>query len=213
MMGGRGRAFRFPGRVYAIVDSGVRSSVAPVDLAETLLDAGVRLLQLRAKLLATRDFCDLARAIGAACRRRSALFIVNDRADIARLVEADGVHLGQTDLPPRDARRILGDDAVIGFSTHNLAQITAARDDDALDYLAFGPIFATASKADADPRQGIEGLRAARAVTARPLVAIGGIDGDSAADVLAAGADAVAMIGALAKARDPAELLRRIEGR
>jgi len=207
----RPRRFRFPGRVYAIVDTGVRGRTSLLELTAALLEGGVRVLQLRAKDLSTRELCDLARTLRPLCTRREALFLVNDRPDVARLVGADGVHLGQSDLPPRQARRIVGEDAIIGLSTHNLAQVREADRLDSVDYIGFGPLFATTSKSDTEACQGIEGLRAARSSTSLPLTAIGGLSADSAAEALAAGADAVAMIGALARAEDPAALVRALE--
>lgn len=200
--------FRFPSPVYPIADAGDgRDTLA---LAEALLAAGARLLQLRAKTLATGAFVVLARAVKAAADRAGALLIINDRPDIALLIDAGGVHLGQDDLPPADARALLGPDKIIGNSTHNLAQVDAALAAGAIDYLAFGPIFATRSKRDPDPVQGIDALRAVRARCPLPLVAIGGIDTTSVPAVRAAGADAVAVIGALTAAADPAAALRAL---
>ncbi|MGH7786294.1 MAG: thiamine phosphate synthase, partial [Candidatus Binatia bacterium] len=166
--------FRFPSPVYPIADAvDGRDTLA---LAEALLAGGARLLQLRAKTLATGAFVELARAVKAAADRAGALLIINDRTDIARLIDAGGVHLGQDDLPPADARALLGQDKVIGVSTHTLDQVDAALAAGAIDYLAFGPIFATRSKRDPDPVQGLDALRATRARCPLPLVAIGGID-------------------------------------
>jgi len=120
---------------------------------------------------------------------------VDDRADIAMLLEA-GLHLGQDDLPPRDARRLLGPDAAVGFSSHNIAQLSAAGGEP-VSYVAFGPVFPTASKRNPDPVTGIEALRECRAMVEKPLVAIGGITRETAAAVWAAGADSVAVIGDL----------------
>ena len=143
---------------------------------------------------------DAARDIARMCREVGALFIVDDRADIAMLLEAS-LHVGQDDLPPRDARRLLGSDAVIGFSSHNVPQVCAAGGEPA-DYVAFGPVFPTASKRNPDPVTGIEALKECRALVEKPLVAIGGITRETAAGVWAAGADSVAVIGDLL----PAEL-------
>jgi len=191
-----------PSRLYAIVDP-LDTGRDPLDLARAMLDGGARLLQLRLRssatgaLLATAErMCDLTAAAGAT-------FIVNDRADVARACGADGVHLGQDDLPIAAARRVLGAGPIVGFSTHSETQLAAARARGA-DYLAFGPIFATTSKSKADPVLGCDRLRAARALTAGPLVAIGGITAATAPAVLAAGADAVAVIAALVRAPDVA---------
>lgn len=197
--------FRFPSPVYPIADAGDGRDTPA--LVAALLAGGARLLQLRAKALPTGAFVALARAVKTATDRAGALLIINDRADIARLIDAAGVHLGQDDLPPADARAILGPDKVIGFSTHNLDQVDAGLRAGAIDYLAFGPIFATHSKRDPDPVQGLDALRAARARCPLPLVAIGGIDAATVPAVRAAGADAVAIIGALTGAADPAAAL------
>jgi len=203
-------AFAFSDPLYPIADAVVGRDV--VALAEAILAGGAALLQLRAKDIATAELVALARAVKARADAAGARLIINDRADVARLVDAAGVHLGQDDLPPAAARAILGPSAVIGFSTHSLDQVAAALGDHAIDYLAFGPIFPTASKRGADPAQGLAALTAVRARCPLPLVAIGGIDASTVADVLAAGADAVAVIGAVAAAPDPAAALRALRG-
>lgn len=193
-------AFRFPQPVYPIADS--------LRLVDAILAGGARLLQLRAKDLPTGDLVALARAVQARAEFAGALLIIDDRADVAQLVGAAGVHLGQGDLPPAAARAILGPDRIIGFSTHNRRQVDAALRDEAIDYLAFGPIFATASKRAPDPAQGVSALADVRARCPLPLVAIGGITEARLAEVLAAGADAAAVIGAIAGAPDPAQATR-----
>jgi thiamine-phosphate pyrophosphorylase len=201
-------AFRFPQPLYPIAD------VAPgrdgVALATAILAGGAKLLQLRAKELAPRELIAVARAVRARTRTAGALLLINDRADVAQLVGADGVHLGQDDLSPAAARAILGPNKVIGFSTHSAAQMDAAIRNGGVDYVAFGPIFATASKRNPDPVQGLDALRAVRARCPLPLVGIGGITGSSAGDVLAAGADAVAVIGAISGSADAAVATRAL---
>jgi thiamine-phosphate pyrophosphorylase len=154
--------------------------------------------------------------VKALCDRHGAALIVNDRADVAKLVDAHGVHLGQEDLPPAAARRILGPSKVIGFSTHTPAQAEAALAEGVADYLAFGPIFPTSSKTNPDPVQSLDALRAVRRLCPLPLVAIGGITRENIAAVLATGADAAAVIAAIARVDDPSEatrdLLRRARG-
>lgn len=151
-------------------------------------------MQLRHKGHFPRDLFEKAEEIARLCESAGALFIVNDRADIAALVGA-GLHLGQEDIEPSDARKV-APNAVIGFSTHNRAQLEAAAHEP-VDYVALGPIFQTGSKANPDPVVGVEGLRALRPLTTRPLVAIGGITRSNAARVFEAGADSVAIIGDL----------------
>ncbi|MBI3280678.1 MAG: thiamine phosphate synthase [Acidobacteria bacterium] len=183
-------------RLYAIIDTGAvrRRGCTPETAAEAFLAAGAEMLQLRHKQF-DRDTYDAARRIAALCREAGANFIVNDRADIALLLDA-GLHIGQDDLPAADARRLIGRGAALGFSTHNEAQLRASADLP-IDYVGFGPIFPTASKQDPDPVTGVERLRRLRPVCARPLVAIGGIARANARQVLEAGADAVAVIGDL----------------
>jgi thiamine-phosphate pyrophosphorylase len=203
-------------RFYPILDAdaAARHGVEPANAAAQILEAGAKILQFRHKGFFSRDAFAMLERIAALCREAGALLIVNDRADIARLVGA-GVHLGQEDLPPSAVRSIVGD-APIGFSTHNEAQMRAAAAEPA-DYLAFGPIFGTSSKANPDPVVGLEELRRLRALANRPLVAIGGITRANARSVLEAGADSVAVIGDLfpddgnlrARAAEWIELTRR----
>jgi thiamine-phosphate pyrophosphorylase len=187
---------------YPIVDS--------ADAAEAILEAGARILQFRHKGFFSRDVFVEAERIAALCRDADALFVINDRADIAMLLDA-ALHLGQDDLPPADARRIMPPNRIIGFSTHNADQLRAA-DREPVDYLAIGPIFATASKQNPDPVVGLDRLRTLRALTRKPLVAIGGITRETALSVLEAGADSVAIIGDLyPQPRTKASLRARAE--
>jgi thiamine-phosphate pyrophosphorylase len=172
---------------YPIIDT--------VPAAEALLEAGARILQFRHKGFFSRQAFEDASRIAALCRSAGVLFVVNDRADVALLLNA-ALHLGQDDLAPSDARRILPAASVIGFSTHNERQLRAA-EAEPVDYLAIGPIFATASKQNPDPVVGIDGLRTLRPLTQKPLVAIGGITRESAPQVFEAGADSIAVIGDL----------------
>ncbi|MBM3773756.1 MAG: thiamine phosphate synthase [Acidobacteria bacterium] len=183
-------------RVYPILDAGALAArgLGLVEAAEALLEGGAGILQIRNKQLWTREFFAGAEEVARLSGGR-AILMINDRADIARLLGA-GVHLGQDDLAPADARRVLAAGALVGFSTHNAGQLEAAQSEP-VDYVALGPIFATGSKPDPDPEVGIERLRAWRASSDRPLVAIGGVTRANARAVLAAGADSVAVIGDL----------------
>jgi thiamine-phosphate diphosphorylase len=192
--------------LYAIVDP-LDTGRSPVALAEALLAGGARLLQLRLKGASAANVLAAARAIRPRARAVGALFLVNDRPDIARAVDADGVHLGQDDLPVAAAREVLGPGALIGVSTHDLDEARAAVAAGA-DYLGVGPVYTTTSKADPLRPRGLDLVRAVRAAVERPLVAIGGITPETAATVRAAGADAVAMIAALVCAPDPAAAVR-----
>jgi thiamine-phosphate pyrophosphorylase len=177
---------------YPVLDA---DRVPAVPAAEALLEAGARILQFRHKSFFSRKAFEEARRISELCRTAGALFVVNDRADIAKLLDA-ALHLGQDDLAPADARRILPAPNIIGFSTHNEQQLRAG-DREPVDYLAIGPIFATKSKQNPDPMVGLDRLRAWRSLTRKPLVAIGGITRESAPQVFEAGADSVAVIGDL----------------
>jgi thiamine-phosphate pyrophosphorylase len=182
---------------YPILDTetAARRGMDPVDAAARILEAGAGLLQLRHKGFFSRELFEQAREIAGLCRGAGALFVINDRADVGKLLDA-ALHLGQDDLPPADARLVLGDGALIGFSTHNEAQLIAAAAEP-VEYLAIGPIFGTVSKVNPDPVVGLEELRRLRRLTARHLVAIGGITRANARSVLEAGADSVAVIGDL----------------
>jgi thiamine-phosphate pyrophosphorylase len=184
------------------------------DIVQTALDAGVRLFQFRMKTPEARRFYEMAVVLCPLVQKRGGTFIVNDRVDIAKAIGADGVHLGQEDMPLADARAILGPGRLIGISTHNPAQAVAAEVGGA-DYIGFGPIFPTATKENPDPVVGVAGVREARAKVRLPIVAIGGITAKNAADVRAAGADCIAVVSAVLAATDPqaaiAELLKAIE--
>jgi thiamine-phosphate pyrophosphorylase len=196
----------------AIVDADVarRARWTVTDLAAAFLDGGATLLQLRAKEAPSGAFLEAASAIAEMTRRAHARLIVNDRADIARLSGADGVHVGQDDLSASQARAIVGAGAIVGLSTHTPAELEAALEDPA-DYVAIGPVFGTATKATGYDALGLEPVRRA-AVRAsaggRPLVAIGGITIETAPAVLSAGASSVAVIADLLAGGDPAARVR-----
>jgi thiamine-phosphate pyrophosphorylase len=192
--------------LYAIVDP-LDTGRAPVELAAALLAGGARVLQLRLKGSSGRETLEVARAVRPLVQRAGALLIVNDRPDVARGAKADGVHLGQDDLPVSAARALLGPLAIVGVSTHTPSQARDAATAGA-DYLGVGPIFTTTTKANALPARGLELLRTVRSAVELPLVAIGGITPETAPDVRAAGADAVAMIAALVRAPDVARAVR-----
>ena len=194
-------------RLYAIVDAERIGSASPLAICRILLDAGVRLIQYRDKKASARDLFEACRQLQVSVREAGGIFIVNDRADVALAVDADGVHVGQGDLPVELARRVLGKRKMIGTSTHSLEQVREA-DETSADYLAFGPIFPTQSKENPDPVVGLAGLREARKLTRRPLVAIGGITLENAPSVIAAGADSVAVIRDLFQVPDIAQRAR-----
>ncbi len=192
--------------LYAIIDPDLAS--APLTyLTSTLADADVRLMQLRYKRGSAERIYSQAKELQTILAPRGVRFIVNDRPDIAAMTDSGGVHVGQEDLPAEEARRICGISRWVGVSTHNLEQLREA-DLTSVDYIAVGPIFPTGTKRNPDPVVGIEFLRAARQMTAKPLVAIGGITIESAAEVFRAGADSVAIIRDLLAAPDQAERAR-----
>jgi thiamine-phosphate pyrophosphorylase len=185
----------FP-QIYPLTDIAL-SGLSHAEQVERLCDGGATLIQLREKNLPTLEFYGQARAALTVARQRGARVIVNDRVDIALALGADGVHLGQYDLPPEAARRLLGERAIIGFSTHDADQARQAVKLP-VNYLAIGPIFSTQTKANPSPEVGLDGLRAVRQIVGSlPLVAIGGITEFNAQEVIEAGADAVALVSAL----------------
>ncbi|HKW74996.1 MAG TPA: thiamine phosphate synthase [Terriglobales bacterium] len=170
--------------------------LAASNFAEQLLAAGATLIQLRDKSSDVRRFLSCARELRRLTAKRAKL-IINDRADLCLAAGADGVHLGQDDLSPAAARSIFRNEKLwVGYSTHNLSQVREA-DSLPVDYIAVGPVFATASKENPDPVIGLEGVRAARAATSKPLVAIGGITRENCLQVKEAGADSMAVISDL----------------
>jgi thiamine-phosphate pyrophosphorylase len=190
------------------VDVAERAGWMALDLARACLDGGAQLIQLRAKRLPSGPFLSLADDVVRLGRDYDARILINDRVDLARLSGAAGVHIGQDDLPPAEARQLLGPDAMIGFSTHSPAQLAAAVREP-LTYVAVGPIFGTRTKETGYNPVGLELVRrAAEQSEGLPVVAIGGITLDTAAKVLAAGATNVAVISDLLTGGDPSTRVR-----
>lgn len=204
--------FSFPARLYPIIDPLDQPADTCVALARAVLSGGAPLIQLRLKRTATGTVVALARRVKAMADRYGAQLIINDRCDVAKLIDAAGVHLGQDDLPPAAAREILGAGKIIGFSTHTLQQAAVAARAGVADYIGFGPIYPTTSKLQPDPAQGLAGLRVTRAQVRLPIAAIGGISADTLRPVLDAGADAVAMIGEIVRAADVTTAVRVLLG-
>lgn len=190
-------------RLYAITDRRL-SGLSHAEQVARLIEGGATFIQLREKHLSPREFYREAEAALRVARASGAKLIINDRADIALALGADGVHLGQDDMPPEAARALLGEGAVIGFSTHNVEQAVGAASLP-VDYVAVGPVFATGSKERPDPVVGLEGLRRVRGAVGGSvkLVAIGGVTRARARAVLDSGADSVAVISALLAHSDP----------
>lgn len=197
------------------VDAAAKAGWSAADLATAFLAGGAQFLQLRAKGLASGPLLELASGLVELAGASGAIVVVNDRADVARLSGAAGVHVGQDDLPPADVRRILGSDALVGYSTHTIEQIEGAIVEP-VDYVAIGPVFGTTSKETGYDAVGLDLVREA-AVRVHPrglrLVAIGGITLERAAEVIDAGADVVAVIGDLLATGDPEARAREYASR
>jgi thiamine-phosphate pyrophosphorylase len=187
--------------LYVILDRAARPERPLLEVLNAAAAGGAAIFQYRNKTASMKDAYEEAGPLRARARELGVLFLVNDRCDLALAIDADGVHLGQTDLPYAKARRILGPDKYIGLSTHNAAQV---KDADRLrpDYIGYGPIFTPASKADHDPVVGLDGLRQIRTLTSVPVFAIGGIHADHVRQLIDAGANGVAVISAVVGASD-----------
>jgi thiamine-phosphate pyrophosphorylase len=194
-------------RLYAIIDPTLVTT-SELTLAEALAESGVQLIQYRNKNASSRHLFEISRRLSAGLAPHGVRFIVNDRPDVALLAGAGGVHVGQEDLGVEQARAICGPPCWVGVSTHSLEQVAAA-DRTSADYIAFGPIFPTTTKQNPDTVVGTELLRRARQMTAKPLVAIGGITIERAAEVYAAGADSLAVVRDLICAADPGARARQ----
>ena len=188
-------------KIYPITDTRI-AKLSHAEQVERLIEGGVEIIQLREKYASPKDFYEFAKEALKLAGRHKVKIIINDRVDIALALNADGVHLGQDDLPPERARKILGEKAIIGFSTHNLEQaVRAVRLP--IDYLAIGPVFATRTKENPENIVGIEGVEIVRqAVGDFPLVAIGGVTLENFREVLQAGADSVAVVSNLLSEAD-----------
>jgi thiamine-phosphate pyrophosphorylase len=195
--------------LYAIVDASLLAGRRVGDVVAALIEGGAGVLQLRAKEETDARFLDLAYESLDAARQAAIPLLVNDRPDIARIVGADGVHVGQEDLPPVLVRELLPRGALVGVSTHDQAQFYAACREP-VDYVAVGPVFPTRAKDRADPVVGLDFVRWARGATALPIVAIGGIGSRNAGAVVGAGADGVAAISAVLSEGDIAPACARL---
>lgn len=194
-------------RLYVILDAALLT-VPETECAEKLAAAGVRLLQYRNKRASARELFESSKRLSSLLIPRGVTFVVNDRADVACAAEASGVHVGQEDLGAETARAVIGTGKMLGVSTHNLDQFKKAAATSA-DYLAVGPVFSTSTKANPNPVVGIELIRRIRPLTDKPIVAIGGITLERAAEVMQAGADSVAVISDILLAPDPGQRARK----
>ncbi|HBO83419.1 MAG: thiamine-phosphate diphosphorylase [Deltaproteobacteria bacterium GWC2_42_11] len=193
---------------YPIIDTSLIAVSGVDNAARAVVEGGAEIIQLRCKEISAREFIKIAMAIKLAACKNNVLLIINDRVDIAILAGADGVHLGQDDLPIEDARRILGEGKIIGVSTHNMDEAVIAAQKGA-DYISFGPIFSTITKKDAQEPKGVEKLMEVKGRVKIPVVAIGGITLENAAEVYRAGADSTAVISGLLKSSDIKGRVRR----
>jgi thiamine-phosphate pyrophosphorylase len=194
--------------LYAVLDPEQTKGRTAETVLRALLEGGVKLLQLRVKVIPARDFFQLARITRDLTRSHGCRLIVNDRLDIALACEADGVHLGQEDLPLRAARKLMGE-KIIGISTHDVEQACEAEAGGA-DYIGFGPMFGTATKATGYSARGLQMLRQVREAVSIPIVAIGGITEANVNEVWQAGADSAAIISDILGADDIADKVKRI---
>ncbi|PKU24699.1 thiamine phosphate synthase [Telmatospirillum siberiense] len=197
-------------RLYLVTDDGLTVGRPLADIVLAAVAGGVTIVQLREKRATTRHFVEQARALKAALSASGVPLIINDRIDIALAVGADGVHLGDDDMPASEARRILGKRAIIGISLGGVPENAA----DAIaqaDYVAASPVFATGTKPDAGPALGLDGVRALRRAVPRPLVAIGGINQGNARQIVEAGAHGIAVVSAIMAAADPEAAAARLK--
>jgi thiamine-phosphate pyrophosphorylase len=194
-------------RLYVILDAALLT-LPDTECAQSLADAGVRLLQYRNKSASSRKLFDSAKKLSAQLRPRGVSFVVNDRADVAALVDATGIHVGQQDLSVENVRRVVGPSKWVGVSTHNREQFERAAATSA-DYIAVGPVYSTSTKTNPDPVIGIDFIRMVRTLTDKPIVAIGGITLDRASEVIRAGADSIAVISDILLAPDPGRRARQ----
>lgn len=200
-------------KLYLVTDRKIAGDRKMEDIVKEAAEGGVTMVQLREKDICTRDFIDLAIRLKAVLKPFGIPLLINDRVDVALASGADGVHIGQSDMPYRMARALLGRDSIIGLSVENMEQVMAAESLD-VDYLGVSPVFATPTKTDTAEPFGLEGLKKAAAVSSHPLVGIGGMNARTAAGVMDAGADGIAVVSAIVGAESPEraseELLRII---
>lgn len=196
-------------RLYLVTDRGLSMGRDMVDIVREAVAGGVTMVQLREKDCPMRDFVALGRELVALLRPLGVPLIINDRVDVALACDADGVHIGQSDMPFDIARRLLGPDRIIGLSVESMDDIVAAN---ALgvDYVGVSPVFATSTKTDTARPFGLDGLREAVRLSVHPTVAIGGMNARTAADVMACGTDGIAVVSAIVSAESPREAAREL---
>lgn len=196
-------------RIYPIIDDSLVSIDTIEGASKAIIKGGAKIIQLRIKRFSSKEFLDAARIIREIARNKEVFFIVNDRVDVAILADADGVHLGQDDMPVTEARKLLGKDKIIGYSTHNIREVLEAIKLP-IEYISFGPIFPTKTKRDAQIPKGIKGLAEVRKIIDIPIVAIGGITETNMIHVFQEGADSVAMISDILNSQDITKKVGRL---
>ena len=196
-------------RLYLVTDRGLSMGRDMVDIVREAVAGGVTMVQLREKDCSMRDFVALGRELVALLRPLGVPLIINDRVDVALACDADGVHIGQSDMPFDIARRLLGPDRIIGLSVESMDDIVAANALD-VDYVGVSPVFATSTKTDTARPFGLDGLREAVRLSVHPTVAIGGMNARTAADVMACGTDGIAVVSAIVSAESPREAAREL---
>lgn len=196
--------------LYLVTDRGLAGGRSTLEIISAAVNGGVSVVQLREKDCSTRDFIEQVLTIKEFLKTRGVPLIINDRVDVAQAVNADGVHLGQTDMPLEMAKGILGESMIIGISAESLQDAIEAEKGGA-DYLGVSPIYATPTKTDTAPPLGLEGLREIRKTVKLPLVGIGGLNKDNSADVIRYGADGVAVVSAIVAAEDPEAAARELK--
>jgi thiamine-phosphate pyrophosphorylase len=190
--------------IYLVTDEAACNGKSLESIVSDAIKASVACVQLREKTIGTRLFLQKALALSAMLKRAKIPLIINDRVDIALAARADGVHLGQSDMPYEHARRLMGPDAVIGLSVETWEDVTAAQDLD-VDYLGVSPVFSTPTKTDTKTPWGLDGLEKIRDYSCHPLVAIGGLDASNALKAIRAGADSIAVVSAICSAKNAFE--------
>lgn len=198
--------------LYLIADPEFCTPYSIDQVVNAALESGVDVVQLRSKKASRREILQCARYIQPLCTGYEVPFLINDHVDVALACQANGVHLGQNDLPPQDARRLLGYNAIIGFSIENIEQVEGVYQlDPVIDYLGVGPIFNTRTKSHEHSPLGLDGLREIRRRTSQTIIAIGGIDQKNASSTLKAGADGIALLSAICSSEDPKGVLNALK--
>lgn len=196
-------------RLYLVTDRGLAGDRDIEEIVRRSVEGGATMVQLREKSIDTREFIELALRLKALLKPYGVPLIINDRVDVTLAADADGVHIGQSDMPYDMARRLLGPDRIIGLSVENFGQIAEANALD-VDYIGISPVFATPTKTDTAAPFGLEGLRKAVELSVHPTVAIGGMNASTAAEVISTGTDGIAVVSAIVCADDPCTASRRL---